>query len=351
MRRPSSFVVVVAALGSISALASAAHAQLPISRATQATLESRFPRNADDLRRIEKQVKQVVEQALPATVAVFVGHSAGSGVVINPEGLVLTAAHVVGRAGRRVRVVLPDGRNLAGRSLGANHDIDAGLIQITDPPEDLPHVPMAKKRRLLPGEWVVTTGQPGGLIDDRTPPIRLGRVLFSEDDVVCTDCTLVGGDSGGPLISMRGEVVGIHSSIGPDITHNFHVATTGFEGSWDRLVAGEVWGGHYDEVLAFEDRPLLGVTGHSTEDGQCLITRVLPGLPAEKAGIAAGDIILKVDGREIDSFKELSRIVFRKKPGSTVTLRVAREEDVFETKVRVASAGEILEGHPSLSDE
>ena len=351
MRRLSSFVATVVGLGATSAYCAPASAQITVPRDTRTTLEARFPRNADDLRRIEKQVKRVVDQALPATVAVFVGHSAGSGVVINAEGLVLTAAHVVGRAGRRVRIVLPDGRNLAARSLGANHDIDAGLIQINEPPEDLPHIPMAEKRRLIPGEWVVTTGQPGGLIDDRTPPIRLGRVLFSEDDIVCTDCTLVGGDSGGPLINMRGEVVGIHSSIGPDITHNFHVATTGFEGSWDRLLAGEVWGGHYDEVLAIEDRPLLGVRGRNTPDGQCLITSVLPGLPAEKAGIAAGDVILQVDGREIDSFRELSRIVFSKKPGTTVTLRVAREQDEFEATVRVISAGELLDGQPNFSDE
>lgn len=350
MRRLLS-VLLATAVGATSTWVLEAHAQLPIGRRTKATLEARFPRNAEDLRRIEKQVKQVVEKALPATVAVFVGQSAGSGVVINPDGLVLTAAHVVGRAGRRVRIVLPDGRNLAGRSLGANHDIDAGLIRLTDPPDDLPYLPMAEKRRLLPGEWVVTTGQPGGLIDNRTPPIRLGRVLFSEDDVVCTDCTLVGGDSGGPLINMQGQVVGIHSSIGPDITHNFHVATTGFEESWDRLLAGDVWGGHYDELANLEDRPLLGVTGRSTDEGQCLITGVLPGLPAEQAGLAAGDIILKVDGREIESFRELSRIVFAKKPGTTVTLRVAREEDVFEATVRIASAGDILEGAPASPEE
>lgn len=313
-----------------------AGAPLPMTADAADTFKSRFPRNVADLRRIEAQVQRVAERALPATVAVFVGQSAGSGVIISPEGLVLTAAHVVGRAGagRRLHIILPDGRSLPGRSLGANHDIDAGMIQLDDPPADLPFVPIAKSGQLRPGEWVVTTGQPGGVVDNRAPPIRLGRVLFSEDDLVCTDCTLVGGDSGGPLINMAGQVVGIHSSIGQEITHNFHVATTGFVSSWDRLLAGDVWGGRPD------DRPLLGVTG-KTEEGQCLITRVLSGLPADEAGIRKGDVVSAVDGRPISSFDELARIIFFKIPGTSVALAIKRGEVLTTIRVQVTSAAEI----------
>jgi serine protease Do len=233
---------------------------------------------------------------------------------------VLTAAHVVGRAGRRAWGELPDGRRLRGRSLGANHDVDGGMIQIDSPPKDLPFAPISQGAELQPGEWVVTIGQPGGIIEDRAPPVRFGRVLFCGDGILCSDCELVGGDSGGPLFNMKGEVVGIHSSIGPMVTHNFHVPITAFRKSWDRLVAGEVWGGRFDDD---EGRPLLGVTGRA-ENGGCLISHVFPDMPADKAGVKAGDVILAIDGREISTFDELARIVFFKAPGDKVRLRIKR---------------------------
>lgn len=306
-----------------------ASAVLEIPEATAATLNSRYPRNVDDLRRIETQVQRVIAKAVPATVAVMAGRSAGSGVIVSPDGLVLTAAHVIGRSGRRLYVVLPDGRSISGRSLGANHDIDAGLIELDNPPADLPFLPMADSARLRPGQWVVTTGQPGGMEADRSPPVRLGRVIFFEDDLVCTDCTLVGGDSGGPLVNMKGEVVGIHSSIGPDITHNFHVAMSGFHGSWQRLLDGEVWGGYFDQR-----RPMLGVSGR-TVDGQCLITRVTPGMPAEKAGVVVGDVILAIDGLAISSFQDLAQTIFFRRPGSFVELTILRDDAKLKLRVMV----------------
>lgn len=103
---------------------------------------------------------------MPATVAVEIRGAAGSGVIVNKEGLVLTAAHVVGRAGRKGWVELPDGRRLRGKSLGADHDADAGMMQIDDPPADLPFVPVSQGPPLAAGQWVVTIGQPGGIVAD-----------------------------------------------------------------------------------------------------------------------------------------------------------------------------------------
>jgi serine protease Do len=128
----------------------------------------------------------------------------------------------------------------------------------------------------------VTTGQPGGLMEGRSPPVRLGRVLFRDDDMLCTDCKLVGGDSGGPLFNMKGEVVGIHSSIGPMITHNFHVPVTSFRTDWKRLVDSELWGGEYDPPDP--NRAILGVNGEST-GGKCVLNSVTEKMAAEKAGV------------------------------------------------------------------
>jgi serine protease Do len=321
-------IVVVAAL---SLLANPALGQstkpvsIKASPEVEAVLSARAPKDAKDLRVIQTQLQRVIKQVMPATVSVEVRGAAGSGVIVNREGLVLTAAHVVGRSGRRAWVELPDGRRLAARSLGANHDVDAGMIKIDAPPEDLPFAPIHEGPELEPGQWVVTIGQPGGIIEDRAPPVRFGRVLFRGEGILCSDCKLVGGDSGGPLFNMAGEVVGIHSSIGPMLTHNFHVPISAYRTAWERLVKGEVWGGRFDD----ENRALLGVRGRA-ENGRCLISQVFPGMPADKAGIKEGDVIVDVDGRGITTFDELSRIVAHKEPGDKLRLKVERDGATIE---------------------
>ena len=300
---------------------------------TAAVLSAKSPANAAELRLIQKQLQRVIERALPATVSVEIRGAAGSGVIVNKEGMVLTAAHVVGRAGRRAWVELPDGRRLAGRSLGANHDVDAGMIKLDSPPKDLPFAPIHEGPDLKPGEWVVTIGQPGGIIEDRSPPVRFGRVLFRGEGILCTDCKLVGGDSGGPLFNMNGEVVGIHSSIGPMVTHNFHVPITSFRNGWDRLVKGEVWGGRYDDD-SDANRPLLGVRCNS-DTGRCVVSQVFPGMPADKAGLQVGDVILAVDNREISTFNELARFVSFKEPGDTMRLRIERDGQTLNLSAKL----------------
>jgi serine protease Do len=294
---------------------------------TAKVLEAKAPANAAELKLIQDQLLKVIDRVMPATVAVEIRGAAGSGVIVNKEGLVLTAAHVVGRAGRKGWVELPDGRRLRGKSLGADHDADAGMMQIDDPPADLPFVPVSQGPPLAAGQWVVTIGQPGGIVADRAPPVRFGRVLFRGDGLLCTDCELVGGDSGGPLFDMKGQVVGIHSSIGPMVTHNFHVPITSFNDGWDRLVQGDVWGGHYED--GEEPKPRLGVQG-SADAGNCVITAIFPGMPAARAGLKEGDVITAVDGRPINTFDELQRIVFHKEAGDRLKLSVNREGESLE---------------------
>jgi serine protease Do len=289
---------------------------------TAKVLAARSPRNAEDLRLIQSQLQRVIQQVLPATVAVEVGRAAGSGVIVSKDGLVLTAAHVIGRPGRRAWVELPDGRRFRGRTLGSNHEADAGMLRLDAPPKDLPFAEVSKTGKLVAGEWVVTVGQPGGVVENRAPPVRFGRVLFLADEMVCTDCKLVGGDSGGPLFNMQGEVVGIHTSIGPMLNHNFHVPLAAFRENWDRLLAGEMWGGSFDAELE-EGRPLLGVAGRA-ENGRCLISQVYPDLPADKAGVKPGDVIAAVDGKKIAGFDELAKMVFFKSPGDKIELTIER---------------------------
>src|SRR5690606_23290768 len=147
------------------------------------------------------------------------------------------------------------------------------------------------------------------------------RVLAADDQWICTDCTLVGGDSGGPLFNMRGEVMAIHMSIGPEVVHNFHVPITEIRPAWDEMQEGKVWGGEVAEREIDGGRVVLGLAGRTIE-GRTVVTQVFSGFPAEAAGILPGDQIVAVDGQAIASMLQLTQRIFRKSPGDTIHLEL-----------------------------
>jgi serine protease Do len=298
----------------------------------------------DDLRLIEAQLGRVLERVVPATVGIQIGASAGSGVIISPEGLVLTAGHVSGEPGRPAVLIMPDGRQVRGRTLGLNRRIDSGLMQITED-GPWPYVQMAQSNEIEPGQWVVATGHPGGYSSERTPPVRLGRVLYVNNEVICTDCTLVGGDSGGPLFNMRAEVIGIHSRIGRSLSSNFHVPIATYHDTWDRLASGEVWGGRLPTDERGQVRPYLGMFVDGRGDG-LRVTQVSPNTPADRAGIREGDVIVKFAGTGISSRKELIDELWRTRPGQRLEMEVQRGEETLKVRVVVAGISQGLPGSP-----
>ncbi|MEM9187514.1 MAG: trypsin-like peptidase domain-containing protein [Planctomycetota bacterium] len=318
----------------------------PWSDAIQNVVSQRYPRGIADLKEIQNQVQTVVRYARPAVVGVQIGNSVGSGVIVNAEGLVLTAGHVAMQPNRPVRFMFPDGSRARGVTLGVNQSIDSGMMKITDK-GPWPFVDVAPSDALADGEWVVGLGQPNGYFRDRAPPVRIGRVLYKDADVINTDCTLVGGDSGGPLFNLKGQVVGIHSRIGRRITSNFHVPISTYELTWDRLLAGEIWGGSIASAERARNRPFLGVTCNPREEG-CRVTQVMPGMPAERAGIKVGDVITRYGETEIASFAELAAQVLKTRPGSRVKLKVEREGKAIELQVRMAQVGRDFPGAPPL---
>jgi serine protease Do len=198
------------------------------------------PLTVDDLRALETQVQAVVAKVRPATVGVAIGPSQGSGVIVK-GGYVLTAGHVSGQPGREAILSLADGRRVKGKTLGRNGGIDSGLIKITEEGK-WPSAEMGKSAGLKQGQWVVCIGHPGGFRPTRTPVVRLGRVLDAGDLLIRTDCTLVGGDSGGPLFDLDGKVVGINSRINAPITVNIHVPVDTYSLTWGSLARSKVWG-------------------------------------------------------------------------------------------------------------
>jgi len=314
-------------------------------------LAKRSPESIAELKLIQTQLQRVVEYGTPATVAVRVGGAFGSAVIVSPEGRVLTAGHVVGHPNQPVTFIFPDGTTAKGKTLGMHREIDSGMMQITDP-GPWPFVKIADAGKIRTGEWVVTIGHPGGFDDQRTPPVRLGRVLSISDKVINTDCKLVGGDSGGPLFNMRGELVGIHSRIGRRITNNFHVPISTYHDSWDRLAASEKWGAPLDSGGSepAESRPFLGVACDPRSD-QCRLTQVYAGSAAARAGLQVGDVVHKFDGQKIETFEELSRLILTGRPGRKVPLEILRGEQTLHLEVVIGQIGSPLPGSPQIPEK
>jgi serine protease Do len=170
----------------------------------------------------------------------------------------------------------------------------------------------------------------------------LGRVLYGDNTTLCTDVTLVGGDSGGPLFNLKGEVVGIHSRIGRRIVSNFHVPIDQYHTTWDRLVAGQIWGGSLGADEPDQYRALLGLAGNSLND-RCEITQVYRGMPASSAGFKPGDVVTRFGDDEVSSFEDLAQLVLAQKPGNRIKVQVERNGENVTLEVML---GRIQLGFP-----
>jgi serine protease Do len=282
------------------------------------------PEGVAELKAIQEKVRKVVDKVLPCTVCVRMGAGQGSGIIISADGYILTAGHVSGAADREATIIFASGRKVKGKTLGGNRKIDSGLVKITEE-GPWPFVDMGQSALLQPGQWCVAIGHPGGYRKDRPPVVRLGRILNASKDSIQTDCTLVGGDSGGPLLDLEGKVIGIHSRIGNSIAANIHVPVDIFSESWDRLVSGEVWGGRFPGKTASE--PYLGVRG-DTEAVECKIGEVIPDSPAEAAGLMADDVVLGFAGKKVATFEDLTALVQTRSPGDKIELEVRRNGEI-----------------------
>jgi len=294
------------------------------------------PDTVQELRALESKVKAVTEKVMPATVGLLVGQGAGSGVIVSESGLVLTAAHVIGKPGESCWVVLADGKRVAGKSLGVNAKLDSGMVQITDkPPEGVrwpgveagkwPVAELGKSADLKKNQWVISLGHHGGPRPGRTPPLRLGRFdsYNTSDKTIKTDCTLVGGDSGGPLFDLNGKLVGIHSKIGIFLEYNMHVPIDIFRPDWDQLAEGAVLGKPPVE---------LGATLDSTKQTPTVIA-VAEKSVAARGKLAEGDVIVRFNGQRVLTRTDLKAVLMECKPGQTVTVVVSRDEE--EVKLRL----------------
>ncbi len=302
-----------------------------------------YAANADSMAELQRSVKAVSAKVGSATVALVAeGGETGSGVIVSADGLILTAAHVVG--GEDVMlVVFPDGRVEKGRVLGANFTRDAAMVQILKEGK-YPHVELGDSDALNVGDFTVALGHSKGFDPERPAPVRLGRLCTDgKQRFLITECTLIGGDSGGPLFDLRGKLVGIHSSIGPALKLNNHVPVSVFKRDWKKLLAGQHWGqlglhpmaDPESPVLGFAMTEAMGVPGVLVED-------VVVASPADAAGIRPGDVVTHMDGRVLRSVRDLLRELGRFRPGDTVTLIVQRKGASYTSKLTFGRRGDML---------
>ncbi len=312
----------------------------------------------EELKERERKVKKVVSELMPTVVAV-VGNdqpATGSGVIINEDGLIMTAGHVTEAAGKELTIIFPDGRSVKGESLGANRTRDAGLARITEEGK-WPFAKIGDSKKAKLGEWLIAMGHPGGYDLNRSPPIRLGRLISSGSmGMLRTDCTLVGGDSGGPLFNLEGEVIGIHSSIGGSLAENRHVPSSVFKAGWDRMLAGEIWGSLGMMAAGVNpDRPMLGVRMNDS-NGQVTVDKVFPNSPAKRAGIEDGDVILKIDGISAEQMSDVVDQVSSSSAGDVLEVQIMRDDKEQSFKVKLVSWEDLASGlgneeEPKLSQD
>jgi len=192
-----------------------------------------------------------------------------------------------------------------------------------------PHAATGDLAQTRVGDWVLALGHPGGFDLRRSLVVRLGRIIRLDEGALQTDCTISPGDSGGPLLDMHGRVIGIHSAISTLLAENFHVAITEFYDNWNVMAKGAA----ADEEAA-APRAYVGASGVNDEDG-CRLTEVDEDSPAARAGLKVGDVVLKVNGRDIKVSAAFRRWVSEATPGDTLNLEIKRGDEVLSVKVRM----------------
>ncbi|MEI2807522.1 Do family serine endopeptidase [Albidovulum sp.] len=273
-------------------------------------------------------------------------HGVGTGFIISADGQIVTNAHVVDGADS-VEVTLADGRKVEGKVLGSDTATDIALVKV-DAGSDLPTVAFGDSTRLKVGQDVVAIGNPFGLGNSVTSGIvsALGRDINSGpfDDYIQTDAAINKGNSGGPLFDTGGEVVGINTAIfsptGGSVGIGFAVPSE----TAAKVVADLASGGKVDRgFLGVQIQPvtedIAAALGFDKAKG-VLVSDVTADTPAAKAGITRGDIVISVDGTEVNSPRDLTRMIATDAPGATVKLGLLRAGKPVDATVTLASRPE-----------
>ena len=269
----------------------------------------------------------------------------GSGVIITPDGYIITNNHVVESAEKNsIRIKLSDTRDFDARLIGTDPTTDLAILKIDA--KDLQAAALGNSDNLEVGQWVLAIGNPfgyltssvtAGIVSYLGREIGIKRDQYGIENFIQTDAAINPGNSGGALVNLNGEVIGINTAIatrtgayeGYGFAIPINLAKTVVE---DLINTGRVRRGYLGVGIKTVDATIAKASGLEKAQG-VLVENVQEGSASLGVGIKEGDIILSVDGREVNQASELQSIIARKHPGDVVTLTLYREGKRFEKKV------------------
>jgi serine protease Do len=268
----------------------------------------------------------------------------GSGVIISKDGYIVTNNHVVRGAGDHgIKVVLTDKREFDAKVIGLDENTDLAVIKIEA--NDLPVMSIGNSDNLQVGEWVLAIGNPLGLNYTVTAGIvsALGRNIgingggYAIENFIQTDAAINPGNSGGALVNVQGQLVGINSAIKTNTGYyqgyGFAIPVNIVKNVTEELIkSGKVVRGYIGVQIQTVDETMAKGLGLDKAKG-VLVQSVQKGGGGDEAGLQAGDVILSVDGREVNASNELQVIINSKRPGDVAKLTIFRDGKTIEKDV------------------
>jgi len=267
----------------------------------------------------------------------------GSGFIVSADGYILTNAHVVDDA-NEVTVKLTDKREFKAKVIGVDRRTDVALVKIDA--KNLPTVRIGDASKARVGQWVAAIGSPFGLENTVTAGIISAKSRSLPDETyvpfIQTDVAINPGNSGGPLFNMAGEVIGINSQIysrtGGYMGLSFAVPIeVAMKVKTDLQKYGKVSRGRLGVTIQGVSQELADSFGLKKAQG-ALVAAVEAKSPADKAGVKTGDIILAVDGRDVENSIDLPRVIGESRPGTAVTLKIWRQGETRELRASLSEA-------------
>lgn len=268
----------------------------------------------------------------------FQQHGSGSGVIIRQDGYILTNNHVVGQADE-IKVTLNDKREFSGKVVGRDSFTDLALVKIEA--TGLPIAKLGTSKNLRPGDWAIAIGSPLGLDHSVTMGIisALGRSLndINSVDFIQTDAAINPGNSGGPLLNIRGEVIGLNTAIRGDGQNiGFAIPIDIAKEVVDQLVVGGTIKRPYVGIYMQDmNEKIAHAVGVPANTKGVLIAKVEPDGPAARGGLTAGDVIEKVDGKQVLTSKEVQKQIRTHKVDDTVDFLVLRNGALTASTVKL----------------
>lgn len=267
---------------------------------------------------IDAELNALYERVRPSVVQVYRGNGNGAGTIWRSGGLIVTNNHVAGSS-EVLRIALTDGRRYEGRVVARDPEKDLALVEVDD--ADLPAAEIGDSTRVRPGQLVITIGHPHGQVDMLTAGIVVAAGQAATEsgprsgDLLQMDARIAPGNSGGPLVDVEGRVLGINAMVAGRLGMAIPSASV------ERFVAGLVPGGA---------NAYLGVNGvvanlpGSEQPVGFVLTDVIAGTPADRAGLMIGDVILSIAGEPIVDQESIPAAMLRVRPGQEVEIALTR---------------------------